>query len=100
MCLGNLSYKQSQSVLKHLFCMSKYAMQSGFFKNRKQFTKGIRQHVVNKKAQKGDVSIIGKKKMGFDVYKKICELFLREEGEDFLFARAFLCLEWNLMVRL
>jgi hypothetical protein len=25
---------------------------------------------------------------------------LREEGEEFLFARAFLCLEWNLMTRL
>ncbi len=35
--------------------------------------------------------------MGFDVYKKICELFLKEEGEEFIFARAFLCLEWNLM---
>ncbi len=37
--------------------------------------------------------------MGFDIYKKICELFLREEGEEFLFARAYLCLERNLMVR-
>jgi hypothetical protein len=100
MCFGNLSYKQSQSVLKHLFCMSKYAMQPGFFGNLKQFMKGIWQHIANKKAQEGDVSIIGKKKMGFDVDNKICELFLREEGEEFLFARAFLCLEWNLMVRL
>ncbi len=45
------------------------------------------------------MSIIGKKKMGFEVYKKICKLFLREEGEEFIFARAFLCLEWNLMAR-
>ncbi len=74
-------------------------MQPGFFKNLKQFTKGIRRHVANKKAQEGDVSIIGKKKVGFDVYKKICELFLRKEGEEFLFARVFLCLEWNLMAR-
>jgi hypothetical protein len=76
--LGNLSYEQSQSALKHLFCMSKYAMQPDFFKNLKQSTKGIQQHVANKKSQEGDVSIFGKKKMGFDVYKKICELFLRE----------------------
>ncbi len=92
MCLGNLSYEQSQSALKHLFHLSKYAMQPGFFKNLKQFTKGIRRHIADKKAQEGGVSIIGKKKMGFDVYKKICQLFLREEGEEFLFARDFCAL--------
>ncbi len=92
-CLGNSSYEQFQSALKHLFRMSKYAMQPGFFENLKQFTKGIRRYIADKKAEEGDVSIIGKKKMGFDVYKKICELFLREEGEEFLFACAFLCLE-------
>ena len=49
MSLGNASYKQSQSALKHLFCMSKYAMQTNFFDNLKQFTKGIQRHVANKK---------------------------------------------------
>jgi hypothetical protein len=37
--------------------------------------------------------------MGFNVYKKICEQFLKEEGEEFIFASAFLCFEWNLMAR-
>ncbi len=74
-------------------------MQPDFFAELKKFRKGIRHHVADKKALKGDVSTIGKKKMGFDVYKKICELFLREEGEEFIFARAFLCLERNLMAR-
>jgi hypothetical protein len=31
--------------------------------------------------------------------KKICELFLKEEEEEFLFARCFFTLEWNLMAR-
>ena len=99
MSLGNASYAQSQSALKHLFRMSKYAMQSDFFENLKQFTKGIRRHVADKKNREGDVAIFGKKKMGFNVYKKICELFLAEEHEEFIFARAFLTLEWNLMAR-
>jgi hypothetical protein len=34
--------------------------------------------------------------MDFNVYAKISELFLKEEGEEFLFARCFLTLEWNL----
>jgi len=29
----------------------------------------------------------------------MCELFLKEEGEEYLFARCFLTLEWNLMSR-
>ncbi len=41
MSLDKASYKQSQDALKHLFCMSKYAMQKNFFDNLKQFTKGI-----------------------------------------------------------
>ena len=99
MSLGNASYEQAQSALKHLFRMSKYAMLVEYFDSLKQFTKGIRQHVADKKALEGDVSISGKKKMGFDVYKKICELFMNEEGEEFIFAHAFLTLEWNLMAR-
>jgi hypothetical protein len=99
MALGNALYKQCQSALKYLFRMSIYTMDPDFFTELKQFTKGIRRVIADKKVLEGDVSIIGKKKMGFDVYKKICDLFLREEGEEFIFARAFLCLEWNLMAR-
>ena len=93
MSLGNASYEQSQSALKHLFRMSKYAMQTNFFDNLKQFTKGIRRHVADKKVLEGDVTMVGKKKMGFNIYKKICEKFLQEEGEEFIFAHAFVTLE-------
>ena len=89
MCLGNLSHKQCQSALKHLFCMSNYNMEPNFFENLKQFTKGIRNHVANKKELEGYANIIGKKKMGFDIYKKTCKLFLKEEGKEFVFARVF-----------
>jgi hypothetical protein len=65
----------------------------------KQFTKGIRQQVANKKVQEGDSAIVKKKKMRFNVYKKICELFMKEEDKEFIFACAFLTLEWNLMAR-
>ena len=99
MSLGNASYEQSQSALKHLFRMSKYAMQTNFFDNLKQFTKGIRRHVADKKVLEGDVTMVGKKKMGFNVYKKICEKFLQEGGEEYIFSHAFVTLEWNLMAR-
>ena len=47
--------------------MSKYAMQTNFFDNCKQFTKGIRWHVTIKKVLEGDVTMVGKKKMGFNI---------------------------------
>jgi hypothetical protein len=37
--------------------------------------------------------------MGFNVNKKICKKFLEEEGEEYLFACAFVTLEWILMAR-
>ncbi len=81
----------------YLYQMSKYDLPVKFSDNIKIFMKGIKQHVAAKKMDDGDRGIIGKKKMDFKVYEKICELFLPEEGEEFLFTRCFLMLEWNLM---
>ena len=100
MALSNASYEQSQSALKHLFRMSKYTMSSYFAEQLKQFTQGIRRTVADKKKEQGDNLMIGKKKMDFKVYEQMCKLFLGEEGEEFIFARCFLTLEWNLMARL
>ncbi len=97
-CLCFLSANNApQSALKHLFWMSKYTMSSYFAEQLKQFTQGIRRTVADKKKEQGDNLMIGKKKMEFKVYQKICELFLGEEGEEFIFACCFLTLEWNLM---
>ncbi len=72
-------------------------MHTEFAEKLKLFMKGMKRHVAAKKMEDGDSGIIGKKKMGFKVYEKICELFMKEEGEEFIFARCFLTLEWNLM---
>ncbi len=63
----------------------------------KMFMKCMKRHVASVKMESGDSQIVGKRKMDFKVYEKICELFLKEEGEEYLFARFFLTLEWNLM---
>jgi hypothetical protein len=60
MSLGHASFEQSQSALKNLFHMRKYVMQTNFFDDLKQFTKGIlRQHIANEKVLEGDVTIVG-----------------------------------------
>jgi hypothetical protein len=95
--MSNALYEQSQSAIKHLFRMSKYKMHSSFTCHLKQFTKGIWWTVADKKKVEGDSMLIGKKIIDFNVYQLMCELFMREEGEEFIFARCFLTLEWNLM---
>ena len=39
----------------------------------------------------------GKKAMSFGVYKTLCNVLHQGEGENFIFAHAFLTIEWNLM---
>ncbi len=96
---GVLSYDQAKSTLVHLYRLSKYEITSDFNDNFKIFMKGMKRTVAVKKMEDGDSGIIGKKKMDFKVYEKIWDLFLKEEGEEFIFARSFLTLEWNLMSR-
>ena len=37
--------------------------------------------------------------MSREVYKKMCQLLLESESDEYIFARCFLTLEWNLMAR-
>ena len=71
----------AKSALVHLYRMSKYDLPVKFSENLKIFMKGMKRHVAAKKMEDGDSGIIGKKKMDFKVYEKICELFLPEEGD-------------------
>jgi len=80
--------------------MSKYDILKDLTEKLKMFMKGMKRHVAMKSFfDKGDSGIIGKKKMDLKVYEKNCELFLKEYGEEFLFGRCFITLEWNLMAR-
>ena len=53
MALGNSSYEQSISALKHMYRMSKYSLPNEFDENLKIFNKGIKRKVANVKAALG-----------------------------------------------
>jgi hypothetical protein len=91
--------EQAKSALRNLYRFSKYDMSPTMDVLLKQFLSGKKRDIAEKKKMTGDYSRIGKAKMDFKVYEKLCELFLKEEGEEFIFARCFLALEWNLMAR-
>ena len=89
--LGNTSYDQAKSALIHLFWMSKYDIPKDLTEKLKMFMKGMKHHVAMKSFLNGDSGIIGKKKMDLKVYEKNCELFLKEDGDEFLFGWCFKC---------
>ncbi len=68
-----------------------------FAEKLKMSMKGMKRHVATKNMEGGDFQIFGMKKMDYKVYEKICELFLKEGQNKFLFVCCFLTLEWNLM---
>jgi len=97
--LGMSSIEQAKSALSNLYRFSKYEMSTSMEVLLKQFLSGKKRDIAEKKKMTGDYMRIGKAKMDFRVYEKLCEFFLKEEGEEFIFARCFLTLEWNLMAR-
>ena len=58
---------------------------------------GMKRVVADHKRESGASLDEGGKAMSFEVYKRLCEELFNGKGDDFLFARAFLTMEWNLM---
>ncbi len=53
--------------------------------------------VTQDKLNNGDCLNKGKKKMGYNVYKLMCQILLQGDSTEYCFAHLFLTLEWNLM---
>ena len=54
---------------------------------------------MKSKLDEGALLDEGKKLVSFVLYKKMCELLLRDGGQDVAFAHLFLVLEWNLITQ-
>ena len=76
-----------------MYCVGGKDMDQEFKKELSQFMT-VRKRVISSNKSQSGISINeGKKAVHFDVYKKICNLLHQGEGEDFLFAHAFLTME-------
>ena len=99
---GNLSatgYGGIRSALTHLYRMCGKEMDEEFRKDLSQFMSGMKRHVAAQKRDSGVNLDEGKKAMSFDVYRRMCKELYCSEGDDCIFAHAFLTMEWNLMAR-
>ena len=72
-------------------------MDQGFKKELYQFMSGTKRVIASNNRQDGIILEEGNKAVNFDVYKTLCNILHQGEGEDFLFAHAFLTMKWNLM---
>ena len=97
--LSSSMYELMRSGLNHLYRSSGTKMDEEFSSNLKIFMAGMKRTVTNKKIERGESVVEGKKKMSFEVYELMCECFLKGEDSEYIFAHAFLTLEWNLMAR-
>ena len=81
----------------HLYQTMGIQIDTGFQKLLKQFVTGLGKVVAEKKKQTGQKLTEGKRPMSREVYKKMCELMIGGDSDEYIFAHCFLTLEWNLM---
>ena len=62
-----------------------------------QYIKGLKRVVADDKKKTGQKLTEGKRHMSHEVYEKICNILVKVESDEYLFAHCFLTLEWNLM---
>ena len=66
-------------------------------KEMSQFISGIQSTIVNNKITREESLSEGKIPMSFSVYENMCKILQEGDDDEYLFAHAFLTMEWNLM---
>ena len=74
-------------------------MENIMMKEMSQFMSGIQRTIVNDKITRGESLNEVKRPMSFSVYENMCKNLYEGDDDEYLFAHAFLTIEWNLMAR-
>ena len=97
--LSKAGYGQIRSALKHLYRMCSEKFDDDYDKDLSQFMSGLKRTVTLSRAASGRSLDKGKKGMSFKVYKAMCKISFKSDDDYYLFAHAFLTMEWNLLAR-
>ena len=73
-----------------MYCMGGETITEEFKIELSQFMSGMKKTVAFQKDKSEKILDEGKKLMGYEVYKKLCELLFEREGNDYVFAHVFL----------
>ena len=85
-------------MLFHIYQMSGGDMSTSFNRDIVKFIRGMKRTVAKTKIESGESFDEGKKLMTYNVYNKLCEILFSCGGEDYLFEKLSLVLEWNLLL--
>lgn len=97
--LSPSSYNGIRSALTHIYRMSGQKMPDILKEELKHFMAGMKRTVASDRRANGRRLEEGKKPMTYEVYSKLCEFLWTGSDDEYLFAHAFLTMEWNLMAR-
>ena len=92
-------YDGMRSALMHLYRLMEVRMDDSFRKLLHQYVQGLKKVVAENKKATGQKLTEGKRAMSRSVYKRMCELFMEGDSDEYIFGHCFLTLEWNLMAR-
>ena len=97
--LGIASYRNRRSALFHLFRMYNFQQTTEFKLELNILFRGLKRKVtIEKQSGEGRIQT-GKNPMTFSLYHRLNEYMLLEATTESVFARAFLCISWNLVCR-
>ena len=87
------------SALAHLYPCTGFKPSEEMETKLKHFMGGMKCTVAKARKNDGDVLDEGKRPMSKSVYEKMCQILCEGGDDEYLFAHAFLTIEWNLMAR-
>ena len=97
--LSTASYNNKRSALFHLFRMYSVKQSDQFLLELTTLMKGLKREIAEEKQHGNGKIQTGKIPISFALYRRINEFFLKENTMESIFARAFMCLTWNLVCR-
>ena len=95
--LSKASYQTKRLALFHLFCTNKMNQSKQFADKLATLFRGLKiKKTVKQQDGEGRTQVV-KSPLSFQMYRKLNAHMLKEHTNESVFARAFLCLTWNLI---
>ena len=97
--LSKGSYSGVRRAFVNIYCISRETISEEFRLDLSLLINRMKRTIASQEAESGESLDEGKRLMSYEVYKKLCELLLEVEGDDYTLAHVFLTLEWNHLAR-
>ena len=94
-----VTYQNARSAIKLLASDLGQKLHESMEDELSVLFQGLKRDLAETRSRNNEVLRIGKEALPFDLYVYLNEELLKEGSTDFVFAKCYLCLSWNLMCR-